>query len=147
MARENDGPSALAEIADELAYLDDTCRIQPVGRLVQKDELGIAEERTGDPQALLHAKRVGGVLAAGAFSEVNELEETIDIGRGPPPADPLEVEEIRPPREVRVERGCLHHGSDSPERRGMPSGIAEDPRLSGGRVHEPEEHPHGRRLS
>ena len=49
VTRQNHRPSALAEIADELAHLDDTCRVESVRRLVEEHELRITEERACDP--------------------------------------------------------------------------------------------------
>jgi hypothetical protein len=137
----------LSEIADELAHLDDTRRVEPVRRFVEKDELRVAKKRARDPQALLHPERVGRVLAAGALPKVDEVEESIDIGRHAPPPDPLEIQQVRAPRQVRIERGSFDHRADSAERGRMAGGIAEDSRIPGGRVHEPEEHAHRRRLA
>jgi len=56
VAREHDGPAALAEVADELADLDDAGRVEAVGGLIEEHEIGLAEQRAGDPEPLLHAE-------------------------------------------------------------------------------------------
>ena len=58
VARHEHGAPTSRLGADELADPADTGRIESVGRLVQDEHLGIAEERGGDPEALSHPHRV-----------------------------------------------------------------------------------------
>ena len=146
MAGQHDGAAVGAELADELADLDHTGRIQAVGRLVEKDELRIAEESEGDTEALLHAERVRRELAVGALAEIDELQQPIDVGRRAALADGLEVAEVRAPGEVRIERRCLDHRANTAQRRRVERGVAEDVRLAGCGVHQPEQHAHRGRL-
>src|SRR5437773_5240829 len=103
MAREDDRPAASAEIADQLADLDDARRIEPVRRLVEEDELRIAKQRARDAEPLIHPERVRGELAVRALPEIDDVEQPIEVGRRAPMPDGLEVAEVRPTREVRVE--------------------------------------------
>src|SRR5207302_2571409 len=139
VAREDHGALAGAELADELADLDDTRGIEAVRRLVQKDELRIAEQRGGDTQALLHAERVRREFAVGALAEVDELQQPVDVSSRTAPANTLEVPEVVAAREIGIERGRLDHRPDAPERRRVARRIAEQPRLARRGGHEAEE--------
>src|SRR5437762_7683574 len=117
MAREDDRPTATAEIADQLTDLDDARRIKPVRRLVEEDELRIAKERARDAEPLLHPERVRGELAVRALREVDQVEQAIDVGGPASVPDGLKVPEVRPAREARAEGRRLDHRADPAERR------------------------------
>jgi hypothetical protein len=103
VAGEDDRAATPAEIADELADLDHARGIEPVRRLVEEHEIGLAEQGARDPEPLLHAEGVRGELAVRALAEIDELEQAIDVGRRAAPSDALKVAEVRAAREVRVE--------------------------------------------
>jgi hypothetical protein len=130
VAREDDGAPASAEIADQLPHLDDARGVESVRRLVEEDQLGVSEKRARDPEALLHPERVSGELAVRALPEVDEVEQPVNVGRRAVAADPLEVPQVRAPREVRIEGRRLDHRADLPQRRGVAGRIPEDPRFS-----------------
>lgn len=73
MAGQHDGATVGTELTDELADLHHTGRIEAVGRLIEKDELRIAEKGEGDTEPLFHTERVRGELAVGALAETTSF--------------------------------------------------------------------------
>ena len=146
MAGQHDRAPAGAELTDQLADLNHAGRVEAVGRLVEKDELGVAEERAGDPESLLHAERVRREFAVGAFAEIDERQEPVDIGGQAAPTDALEVTQVRAPGEVRIERWRLDHRAHEAQRGRTTSRIAEDASATGRWMHQSEQHSHGRGL-
>ena len=60
VARHEDGDAALGgERTQQGSHLDDAGRVEAVGRLVEDDELGLVEERHGEPEPLAVALRQG----------------------------------------------------------------------------------------
>src|SRR3981081_2084140 len=97
MPREHDRAAPLAQIADQLAHLDDTRGIEPVGRLVQEHEIRIAKQRAGDAEPLLHAERIGRELAVRALPAAGEIDQPVYVRGRAAASDALEVAEIGPP--------------------------------------------------
>ena len=60
-------PSA-DERADHLAELEDAGGVEPVGRLVEDQQLGVGEQAAGDSEPLAHALRVARDLLVGALA-------------------------------------------------------------------------------
>ena len=147
VAGQHDRAPAGAELTDQLADLNHAGRVEAVGRLVEKDELGVAEERAGDPESLLHAERVRREFAVRALAEIDERQEPVDIRRRAAPADPLEVAKVRAPGEIRIEGRRLDHRAHEAQRGRTTSRVTEDASASGRRVHQSEQHPHGRGLA
>ncbi len=58
-----------AHRADKVAHLGDPDRIEAVGRFVENQQLGVAEERGGDTKALFHPERVAAVAVTSPISE------------------------------------------------------------------------------
>ncbi len=56
VARQEHGPVAVAEILDELPDFGHTGRVEAVGRLVEKEQLGIAEQCERDTEPVLHSQ-------------------------------------------------------------------------------------------
>jgi hypothetical protein len=52
--------------------------IEAVDRLVEHHHPGIAEQGTGDPQALAHAEREAAAAAAGDVAEADDVEHLVD---------------------------------------------------------------------
>ena len=69
------------EVTEGLAHGHDPRRVEPVGRLVEQEEPGVAEQRRGDAQSLLHAERVAGDLVGRPLAEAHQLEELLDSAR------------------------------------------------------------------
>ena len=78
MAGDDDRLADLPETDQQLPDLDDACRIQPVGRLVEDHHLRVLEQRCGDRQALLHAERVVAGPVTVAAGEVDQVEDFVD---------------------------------------------------------------------
>ena len=73
------GAAAVGEVAQELAHPAHPGRVEPVGRLVEDQHLGVAEQRVGEPEPLAHAERVlPDPLARGRALEPDEVEQPVD---------------------------------------------------------------------
>src|SRR5690606_2466246 len=105
MARKHHGMPGAAKPGDQLSHLGHARRIEPVRRLVEEYELRFAEQRIGDAEALLHAKRISAELVVRALGEADERKEPVDLRVVRTPCDTLEVTQIRAPGEIGVERG------------------------------------------
>ena len=82
VAGEHDRAPALGERADERAHLGHAGRVEPVGGLVEDQQLRVLEQRGGDAEALLHAHRVGPSAVAGAVAQPGLGEHGVDaLGR------------------------------------------------------------------
>ena len=62
-------PLLCAEVADQLEHLVAPLRIHAVGRLVEKQQIGIVDQRLRQLDALLHAGRVGLDVAVARLAE------------------------------------------------------------------------------
>src|SRR5690606_31239241 len=71
VAREKNGPAHVVQAQDDLADLADALRIQAVRRLIEDDQLRIAEHRRGERKPLLHAERIGREPVAGTIEQAN----------------------------------------------------------------------------
>ena len=58
VAGEEDGPAALGVGLEQAAHPADAGGVEPVGRLVEDQHRGVAEQGVGDAEALPHAERV-----------------------------------------------------------------------------------------
>ena len=85
----------LAKRVLEPAHLDDACGVEPVRRLVEDQDLGILEERPGDPQTLLHPERVRLDLVVRPLRETDLLQGLGDAGAADA-RDPPEQLEVAP---------------------------------------------------
>ena len=63
------------------AHLVDALRVEAVGRLVEDQQVRVAEQRGGDAEALLHAERVGAVAVVAALAEPDDVEQRRDRPR------------------------------------------------------------------
>ena len=121
-------PSLVAERAQELADLLDARRIEAVGGLVQDQELGILEQRLGQPEPLAHPERVGLHEVVGPLGQPHPVERPLHR-LGPDAIDPSEEGEVAPAahggeQAGRAERG-LARGRRGPGRgRGHESAFA-----------------------
>ena len=81
------------QLEQQLADLDDPGRVQAVGRLVQQEQLGVVQQRLGQPQALGVALREGAGPPVGVFGQPQALDDLArrllaacrDAGGGRPP--------------------------------------------------------------
>jgi hypothetical protein len=104
-----------AEVADQLAHLDDLGRVEAVGGLVQDQEAGLVEQRLGDRDPLAIAARQLADLEPPDGPEPEALDHALDRGAGGAPAQPLDArherQELGDPHVV-VERHVLGHVAD-----------------------------------
>ena len=62
----------------DVADLAPPHRVHPVGRLVEEEDVGLVEERAGEPEALRHPLRVTANPVAPAAGEPHEVEQLGD---------------------------------------------------------------------
>ena len=60
---EDDRLALLAQVANQLLDLGRADRVEPRGRLVEQDQLGVVDQRLGQPDAPLHTLRILAKLA------------------------------------------------------------------------------------
>ena len=135
------GHTRLPEGADDLPDPADAGWVESVGRLVEDEQVGVLEQRSGDGQPLLHPGGVAPVVVAGTVGEPDLLERGVD--RGARHADgPREQAEVLATGERREEAGFLDDGPDAVDdlwqlgRHLEP----EEPHRALGRAGQPEQH-------
>ena len=148
VAGEEDGLAAVdGEAPDEGAHLLDTGRVEAVHRLVEDDEVGIAEQGRGDSEALPHAGRIAFDLALRIPGQPDLIEQ---------PVDPLcalalglrQHLEIAAAGEEGIEVAAVDQRADPAKDRGIGAQVlAEQPRLARGRSDQADQHPDRRRLA
>ena len=68
------GPALVGQAGDHRPHLVHARRVEPVHRLVQDQQLGVAEQAGGHAQALAHAHRVRGDLVVGALGQADPVQ-------------------------------------------------------------------------
>ena len=109
-------PELLIEAVDQMADIGDPLGVQAVGRLVQDQDLRIAQDGIGDPQSLLHTQ---GIFVKGLFlaGQPNDLQDPVDLLFHLPAGDPLDrgvVAEIFPGVQIGVEIGTDEKADPAP---------------------------------
>ena len=74
--------------ASSVADLADAARVEPVRRLVEQQQLGRAQQRGGDAEALAHAQRVGAHGAPVDPAEADAFQRLVDALPPAAPAGP-----------------------------------------------------------
>src|SRR5260221_5086768 len=77
MGVEEDRGPAVAQLADDRPYLMPSDRVQGAGRLVEHDELGLAEQRHAQPQPLLHALGERANLVVAPVGQTDDLQRVV----------------------------------------------------------------------
>ena len=72
---DDDRAIAAGEPADQPAHLVHAGRIEPVDRLVEDQQLRVAQQRARDPQALLHPERVAAEAVVAARREADQVQQ------------------------------------------------------------------------
>jgi hypothetical protein len=90
---DDDRPALPAQVGEQRADLHDARRVQAVRGLVEDEQLGIGQQRGGDPEALLHPEREAPDGLAVAPGEADGVEDLVDA-RGRQPAQPGEGEQV-----------------------------------------------------
>ena len=148
VARDEHGPLPGGERAQEVAQPAHAFRVEPVCRLVEDQQLGVAEQRGGEPEPLAHAERVPLDAAASRRVELDQPQHLLDPRVAADPTARAERAQVVAARAARVEVGRLEHRAD-PQRGPLERrvGLAEDERAAARRRREPEQHPQRRRLA
>ena len=71
---EQDRDAGVPEVADQVPDGADPGRVEPVGGLVEDEQVGALQQRSGDREALLHPVRVALVVVAGPVSQADLLQ-------------------------------------------------------------------------
>ena len=95
----------VAEIADELEHLVAPLGIHPVGRLVEKQQIGIVDERLRQLDALLHAGRVRLDIPVARFAEPDIEQHLVRALHG------VDARQSRQLAAVGDERDGIHPGN------------------------------------
>ena len=61
-------------------------RVEPGGRLVEQQQVRLAEQRRGDAEPLAHAVRVAADAVLGAIGQLDRLEHRVDVAARRAPA-------------------------------------------------------------
>ena len=125
---------------DQRAHVGHAGRVEPVGRLVEHDQLRVAQQRRRDAEPLLHAERVALelVVARSARSTRSSARSTSASAR---PAVAGQHAQVVAPGQVGVEARALDQGADPLGHLGAAGGPAQDARRAGGRPDQAEHHP------
>ena len=108
-------PSRGWQTGDQLADLVDAGGVQPVGGLVQDEELGLSQQGHGQTQPLLHAQGIGPRLLAGGVGQAHGIQGLVDAGCAQM-LDPAHDVEVLPSGQVTVEGGLLDQGTHASQR-------------------------------
>ena len=112
--------------ADHRAHLVHPRRVEPVHRLVQDQQLGVAEQARRHPQALAHAHRVRGDLVVGALGEADPGQRPRDPPVRVAASRGTQQAQVLPARQVVVEAGLVDDRAD-PGQRPAALGRDQDP--------------------
>ena len=78
VAADEHGASLAGQVDEDVADPADALGVEPVGRLVEDHRVRIAEQHTGQPEALAHAERVAADLALGDLGQPDEGQHLVD---------------------------------------------------------------------
>ena len=117
--------------------------IEPVGRLVEDQELGVGEKTAGNAESLAHAQRVALHALVGALREADACERAVDPAMRFPLARCRDHDQVLATSQVPVEAGLLDDRADSRQCRRplLWDRTAEQLHRAGRRVRETEQHP------
>ena len=148
MAGEQHGHALVGEAADEQAHVAHARRVEPGRGLVEQQQLGITQERGGDPQPLAHAVRVTAHPVALAAGQLHRVQRLVDpLGRAAAVVGGQHLQ-VLAGVEVGVEGRGLDEAGHPLERPHARHRVApEEPHRPLGRPDEPEHHPQRRRLA
>ena len=140
-------PALVGQAADQAAQPVDALGVEAVGRLVEDQDLGVAEQGGGQPEALAHAEREAADPAAAGGGQPGLLEDLVDPARVEPGRHGQDPQVVAG-RAARVEPARLQDRPDPAGRVGqLPVGPAGDGGRAGGRGDQAEQHPQGGRLA
>ena len=70
----------------ELAHVAHAGRIEPGRRLVEQQQLRVAQQRRGDPEPLAHPVRVAADPVLGTVAQLDDVEHLVDAAARAPPS-------------------------------------------------------------
>ena len=143
---EQHGAALGDELADQVAELEDAGGIEAVDRLVEDQQLGVAEQAAGDAEALAHAERVAADLVVGPAAEADALERGVDAAVGALVARRGVDVQVLAAGEMAVEARLLDDRADARQRLRAVV-LAEQADRAAGGLREPEQQPDQRRLA
>ena len=150
--RDEDRRAAAREAEELLPELAPALRVDAGGRLVEHEQLGVVDGRGGEREPLLPPARERPGPRAAVGDEPGVVEHRREPGAPATPPEPEDLGrevEVLLDREILVEREVLGHVAD----RGAQAlgvarhAVAEHLRRAGGRLEEPHQHAHERRLA
>ena len=100
------------ERQDHLSHVLHAGRVEPVHRLVQDEQLGVADQTGGHPEALAHPHGVLRHLVVGAVEDAHPFEGRPDAVAGRRLTGGGEDLEVLPPGQMAVEPRLVDDGSD-----------------------------------
>ena len=149
MTGDQHGGPVVGQVADQVPNLAGPLRVEPVGRLVEDEQIPRHQQRAGDRQPLSHAQGVRPVALAGRRQQAHPVEGGVDA----PPSgvrigeaiSGIESGQIGAPGEVGVEGRPLHQCADPAQGGGNLRRRfgAEQRDLTGRRCDQPQQHPNG----
>jgi hypothetical protein len=148
MAGQQHGHPLPGQAADEQAHVAHAGRIQAGGRLVEEQQLRVAQQRGGDAQPLAHPVRVATHLVALAAGQLHHLQRIVDPLRSVAAVVGSQHLEVLARGDVRIERGRLDEPGHSLERAHARHRVAPEEAhrpLAG--ADEPQHHAQRRRLA
>src|SRR5439155_8285709 len=90
-------------------------RIEPVGRLVEDEELRIAQQARRDAEALAHPERITADLVVTAVGEIDDLEHLVDASGTAAAVEASQAREVLAAGKVRIELRALDKARDAVE--------------------------------
>ena len=116
MARQEDRQAVVAaERLEQLEDLLDADRVDRGRRLVEDQDVGVLDERIGDPESLAHAARVRPDLVAAAIRQADLAEDLVDRlfrGLAVQPVEARRVAQVRAAGHVVVEADRIGQVAD-----------------------------------
>ena len=119
MRGEEHGAALVHERAQQRSHLEDPRRVEPVGGLVQDQQVGIDHQAPGDPQPLAHPHRVPRHALVRAVGETDPLERRGDPVVRLALAARCDDVQVLPAGQLGVEARLLDDRAD-PRERGRP---------------------------
>src|SRR6266576_3034156 len=94
MRREHDRRSVFVQLAHDAAQLARPDRVEADRWLVEEEDAGPMQQRSGEMQPLLHAARVAFNALVPTVAEVYQSEELLDSRRDLPRGDRVKLREV-----------------------------------------------------
>ena len=100
----------------ELAHVAHPGRVEPGRRLVEQQELRVAQQRRRDAEPLAHPVRVAADAVLAAIAQLDHVEHLVDAGRLDATVEVGEQPQVASPGEVRIEARPFDEAGDTVER-------------------------------